>query len=142
MSQVPAVLIVEDDPPTRHLLEALVRRHHYEAVAAGDGRTALQSLETRDFEVILLDLLLPEVDGLEILLRVERTAPQLLHRVIVVTAALPAEYFACEPIRSVWSIVRKPFELSALEEQLLECCAERRREPASVAAAPSPAKPA
>lgn len=143
MSSSPAVLIVEDDTPTRHLLEALVRRNHYEPVLASDGKAALQSLEAVDFDVILLDLLLPEVDGREILRRVELTTPHLLHRIIVVTAASPAEYFECESIRSVWCIVRKPFELSALEEQMLKCCAERRREAARVAApAPPPAKTA
>jgi CheY-like chemotaxis protein len=144
MPTIPAVLIVEDDAPTRHLLEALVHRNHYEAVLAGDGAEALDLLAASEFEVILLDLLLPKVDGREILRRVELATPYLLHRIIIVTAASPAEYHDCEATRSVWCILRKPFELSALEEQMMECSAEYRREASRLAArsAPSPAKTA
>lgn len=52
MSAIPTVLIVEDDVPTRHLLEALVRRNRYEPVVAGDGRRAVQSLETTEFDLM------------------------------------------------------------------------------------------
>lgn len=140
MSPIPIILVVEDDVPTCHLLEALVRRNHYEPVLAGDGRQALQALEATDFDVILLDLFLPRIDGREILRRVELATPHLLHRTIVVTAASPAEYADCEAIRSVWCVVRKPFELSALEEQMLECCAERQREAARIAASAPPSE--
>jgi CheY-like chemotaxis protein len=63
MPNLSAVLIVENDDATRHLLEALVRRNHFQPTLSGDGKTALQSLESNDFDVILLDLLLPELDG-------------------------------------------------------------------------------
>ena len=143
MSPIPAALIVEDDAHTRHLLEALVRRNHCQAVLAADGAAALESLAAADFDVILLDLLLPKIDGWEILRRVELATPHLLRRIVIVTAASAAESCECAPIRSVRHILRKPFELRALEEQILECVAERRRVVATLAAAaPSPAKTA
>lgn len=115
------VLIVEDDSATRHLLEVLVRRNELQPALASDGATALEHLETSDFDVILLDLFLPVIDGWEILRRVSLATPHLLSRVLVVTAASPTECEDFEPIRSVWCVLHKPFELRALEDQLLRC---------------------
>ena len=134
MSNTPAVLIVEGDLAIRHLLEAVVRRNGFTAAVAADGRSALQQLEGSDFDAILLDLFLPHIDGWEILRRIELSRPHLLHRTIVVTAASEAQYHDCKPMRAVWGVIRKPFEVPALEEQLLECCAERQREQERLAA--------
>ncbi len=138
MAKVPVVLIIEDDAATRHLLEALVRRNHFRPVVAGDGKDGLGQLETTDFDVILLDLILPEIDGWEVLRRLDLATPHLLRRIVVVTAAPDAQSRNCDPMRSVWCVIRKPFDLQELEDQMLGCCAERRREAARVAAPMSP----
>lgn len=121
MTDSSLVLIVEDDSATRHLLEVLVRRNALSPTLAADGGTAIEHLETSDFDVILLDLFLPGIDGWEILRRVSRTTPHLLGRILVVTAASPAECEDFEPMQSVWCVLHKPFELRALEDQLLRC---------------------
>lgn len=133
MSNVPAVLIVEDDLATQQLLGAVVRRNHFRGEVAGDGRAALQQIAATDFAVILIDLILPIVDGFEVLRQVSDTTPHLLRRIIVITAAAEATYSGCVPLRSVWYLLRKPFELSMLEEQMLLCCAAR---PARAAESP------
>jgi CheY-like chemotaxis protein len=141
MSSLPTILIVEDDAGTRHLLEVIVRRNDCHPVAVVDGKAALQALESVDFDLVLLDLLLPKLDGREILRRISLATPHLLRRIIVVTALAPAEYLECEAISAVWSILRKPFELSLLEKQMLACRAECAREAERVAAlSPSPAR--
>ena len=131
-----AVLIVEDDSATRHLLEVLVRRNDCDAVRAADGETALEHLETSDFDVILLDLFLPGIDGWEVLRRISLATPHLLQRIIVVTAASAGECEGFEPLQSVWCVLHKPFELRVLEEQLLGCraasLAESRRASAKI----------
>ncbi|HEY0373003.1 MAG TPA: response regulator [Thermoanaerobaculia bacterium] len=126
MIHVSAVLIVEDDSATRHLLEVLVRRNNCEPLLAADGRAALRHLETSDFDVILLDLFLPgDVDGWEVLRRLSLTTPHLLSRVVVITAASPVECKGFEPIASVWCTFHKPFELWAVEQQLRHCRAAK-----------------
>ena len=125
MPTAPAVLIVEDDLATQQLLGAVVRRNHFRGEVAGDGDAALRHLAATDFDLILIDLLLPRVDGFEVLRQVAETKPHLLRRTIVITAASEATYRECAPLQSVWSLLPKPFELSALEEQMLLCCADR-----------------
>jgi DNA-binding response OmpR family regulator len=133
MSNIPVVLIVEDDAATGHLLEALVRRNHFRPMLAGDGKAAVGHLESTDFDVILLDLILPGIDGWEILRRLSLATPHLLQRIILVTAAPEAMYREHDAMSRAWCLVRKPFELSLLEGQMLECCAERRRDAARIA---------
>ena len=125
MSTAPAVLIVEDDLATQQLLEAVVRRNHFRAEVADDGGTALRQIAATDFDLILIDLILPRVDGFEVLRQVADTMPHLLRRIIVITAASQTTYRECVPLQSVWSVLPKPFELSTLEEQMLLCCADR-----------------
>ncbi len=59
------VLIVEDDPASRDLLRALLEREGWRAVTAANGALAMERLKERRFELILLDLMMPEMDGFE-----------------------------------------------------------------------------
>lgn len=129
MPSAGVVLIVENDVPTQHLLSALVRRNHFESRIAGDGLDALRDLRANDFDLILLDLLLPNVDGMEVLGQVARDMPHLLRRTIVITAAAEATYHDCEPLRAVWRLLRKPFDLRQLEAEMIDCCAEAHGAP-------------
>lgn len=60
------ILVVEDEPSIREVLNLYLRRAGYEVEVAGDGRAALESLADRMPDLVVLDLMLPHVDGLEI----------------------------------------------------------------------------
>jgi CheY-like chemotaxis protein len=130
MPRALAVLIVENDVPTQHLLSALAHRNHFEWRIAGDGRDALRDLRANDFDLILLDLLLPGLNGMEVLGQVAQDMPHLLRRIIVITAAAEALYHDCEPLKAVWGLLRKPFDLRLLETEMIGCCAKRTADPA------------
>lgn len=68
MSGVAAqVLIVDDDPAIRQILSALLRRDGTECEIAEDGEAAIAHLRQHRYDVVLLDLLMPRVDGLGVL---------------------------------------------------------------------------
>jgi DNA-binding NtrC family response regulator len=72
------VLIVDDDPVQRRVLETLVRRFGYECETVDSGAAALQRLQSRSPEVdlIILDLVMPDVDGMTVLARMrEQKSP-------------------------------------------------------------------
>jgi DNA-binding response OmpR family regulator len=77
------VLIVEDEPELRRVLAQALREDGYAVDEAADGEDGLHKAVTWDYDVILLDLMLPKLDGLSVLarLRKERTTP-----VIILTA--------------------------------------------------------
>jgi DNA-binding response OmpR family regulator len=77
------ILIVDDEPSVTDLLAYNLRKAHYDVLIAGDGRQALQLARDASPDLILLDLMLPEVDGLDVCreLRKSTSVP-----IIVVTA--------------------------------------------------------
>jgi DNA-binding response OmpR family regulator len=60
------ILVVEDEPEMAQLLERGLREELYEVVVARDGRVALQLSEREPFDVILLDVMLPHMDGIDV----------------------------------------------------------------------------
>ncbi|MEJ2210028.1 MAG: response regulator transcription factor [Anaerolineae bacterium] len=61
------ILVVEDEPSIREVVSLYLRRAGYDVTVVGDGRTALESLVGHMPHLVVLDLMLPEVDGLEIM---------------------------------------------------------------------------
>ena len=70
----PAVLVVEDDDETRAVLVRDLRSRGYRPVEAVDGRSALQRWEARRPDIVLLDLGLPDVEGVQLIRRIRRDA--------------------------------------------------------------------
>ena len=71
------VLIVEDDKKTVDLLRLYLERENYQVAVANDGRKALELARRRQPDAVILDLMLPEVDGLDVcrILRQESDVP-------------------------------------------------------------------
>jgi CheY-like chemotaxis protein len=80
------ILLVEDDEPTRETTRDLVVRHGFAVVEAANGREALDRLAEGLPDLILLDLLMPEMDGFEFLDEVRSRPAWRNVPVIVLTA--------------------------------------------------------
>jgi len=63
------ILVVDDDPKIVALVRAYLERERYRVVTAGDGRAALASIEAETPRLVVLDLMLPEVDGMAVIRR-------------------------------------------------------------------------
>ncbi|MCF6408272.1 response regulator transcription factor [Pseudalkalibacillus salsuginis] len=77
MEKEQRVLVVDDEERIRKLLRMYLERENFEVVEAEDGETALQEASEAEFDIILLDLMLPEMDGIEVCekLRKEKATP-------------------------------------------------------------------
>lgn len=78
------ILIVDDEKNTRKSLEEILRLEGYDVEAVGDGKSAVQTLEDKNFELMLLDLKMPGMDGLEVLEFATQNRPKC--KVIMLTA--------------------------------------------------------
>src|ERR1700690_249288 len=76
-------LVVEDDPNIVDLIRANLAVRGFDTVVSVDGRKALQLLETEDPDIVLLDLMLPEVDGFDLCRQIRERSPV---AIIVVSA--------------------------------------------------------
>ena len=74
------ILVVDDDPTIRDVLERYLRREGFAVLTAADGKTALQKADSEKPDLVVLDLMLPHVDGWEVCrrLRAESTVPILM----------------------------------------------------------------
>ena len=78
-------LIVEDDTATRILLRKLVESQHCDVDEVKDGQAAIELLDANEYDVILLDIVLPKLSGTAVMDHLFVMNPALLERVIVVT---------------------------------------------------------
>ncbi len=74
MNPNPTALVIDDEPQIRKLLRIVLEQQNFRAIEAADGRSGLAEIATRRPDVVLLDLGLPDMDGLAVLERLrERT---------------------------------------------------------------------
>ena len=64
------ILVVEDDAPVRNLITTTLRAHDYRFIASGTGEGAVMEVASHNPDIILLDLGLPDIDGVEVIRRV------------------------------------------------------------------------
>jgi len=67
------ILIVDDDPPTVKWTSFLLRDEGYEVITADNGRAALEMVERYSPDLIILDVMMPQIDGLEVCRRIRQT---------------------------------------------------------------------
>ena len=77
------VLIVDDDQIVREQIEKELRREFFNAVIAHDGKTALEIFRREKIDIVILDVKLPDIDGLEVLGTIKKEKPDC--EVIVIT---------------------------------------------------------
>ena len=122
-----AILVVDDNEDNRYTLTRRLKRQGYDEVAtAEDGRKALELLDARSFDLVLLDIMMPEMDGYEVLEAVKAN-PKLRDIPVIMISALD----------EIDSIVRcielgaedylpKPFNPTLLRARV-EACLEKKR---------------
>lgn len=81
------VLVVDDDPLNRKLLEKSLQRDRLEVLVASGGKEGLELLGTTEVDVVLLDILMPDLDGIEVLGRM-KSDPELRHVPVVMISGL------------------------------------------------------
>ena len=114
------VLVVDDDDAIRALVERVLKRERFEVESARDGFEAIEKLSRGDYATILLDLMMPRVDGHGVLRYLEREgAAEPKPAVIVMTANLQGAADAIED-RPEYRLLAKPFDIRQLISHVRE----------------------
>ena len=107
-----SVLVVDDEVNLCRILGAKLAKSGYNVVAVHDGVQAVERVRESDFDVVLLDLILPKMDGLTALAQIRALRSAL--PVIVMTACESAEALEVAKSHGVSAYVNKPFDLDSL----------------------------
>ena len=110
------VLIVDDEPEAVELLQEFLVAKGYEVITAGDGEEALQKVKKERPHLILLDVRMPKMDGLEILRHVREIDKEV--GVIMVTGVAEEEIGRQAMALGAFDYIVKPLDLPYLERSL------------------------
>ena len=113
-------LVVDDDEPIRTMLAKVVERQDFDVDTASDGAEAIHKLEQDGYSVVLLDLMMPRVDGFAVLRYMQENDPAVLACTIIASAVPESEVLRRFDV-PVYRVHSKPFDIQRLIADIHEC---------------------
>lgn len=113
-------LVVDDDDPIRAMLKNVVQRQDLDVDTARDGVEAIARIDEDGYSVILLDLMMPKIDGFGVLEHMEAHHPEKL-RCTIIASAVPENEVLKKFRLPVYRIHAKPFDMSRLIDDIRAC---------------------
>ncbi|HEY0864554.1 MAG TPA: response regulator [Lacunisphaera sp.] len=118
------ILIIEDDAALRSLLHEFLRGHGHAVSEARDGREGLALQAAHAFDLLILDIVMPELDGLEVLQELRRRQAGV--KIVVISgggrAGVASMYLTLAAGLGVHRVLKKPFAGQALLDVVRELC--------------------
>ena len=108
------ILVVDDEPKICHLIERILKREGYQVDASFSGIEALQMIGSFNYHLLLTDLEMPGVDGLELTRKAKKQNPEI--RVIMVTGNTTVDIGIRLLRQGVDGYIKKPFNISELKK--------------------------
>ena len=112
-------LLVEDDPGIRRLVERLLERRQIEVDSAVDGETAIEMLRGRRYTILILDLMVPKVNGFQI---IEFIRNEQLNLPVAVVSAVSQQALTKLDLDIVKVVIPKPFDVDEFTKAILSIC--------------------
>lgn len=121
----PRILVVDDDRSIRGLIELLLHRRGMEVDGVEDGAAALALIRRHDYDAVVLDLMMPRMNGFDFLAAIRHEQPGMIRKMIVVTAFSRQGHPPA--VDGTFAIIRKPFDIHNLMS-VVELCVDDRDE--------------
>lgn len=110
------ILVVDDDPNLRKTLVDILRVKSYETVIAGNGAEAIAAAQRETFSLALIDLMLPDMPGLEVMARVKAIAP--LTEAIILTGHASMDTAIKATGHGAFAYLLKPYQMDELLQKI------------------------
>jgi DNA-binding NtrC family response regulator len=121
MSDRLSIMILDDEPIVGKRLKLALKRSPYDVETFEDPRVALERLAERTFDIVITDVVMGDIDGIQVLERVQSTSPRT--KVIIMTAYAMMHMARKAMDRGAFDFIAKPFEPAELRE-LIQHAAE------------------
>jgi DNA-binding response OmpR family regulator len=122
----PRVLIVEDDPDLLVVLRVNLESAGLEPILAGDGGTAVARIQAERPDAVVLDMMLPGLDGWQVLAALRASGDQV--PVVVCSAKRHPDDMAKAEELGAYAYITKPFDIERLLDAVVESATERHRQ--------------
>lgn len=93
------ILLIDDDTYTRDVYEEVLQEAGFTVATAVNGQDGLQKIKEEDFDVILLDVMMPKLDGLGVLKELQTTSPKTSHGPIIMLTNLSQDPIIDEALK-------------------------------------------
>ncbi|MGI9953490.1 response regulator [Moorellaceae bacterium AZ2] len=123
MDKPPKLLVVDDEAGVRLLLELLFREEGFQVAVAANGLQAIQQVKIFQPDVVVMDVKMPVMDGLEALPRIKASSPHT--KVIIMTAYLEAANVKQLWERGASGFLVKPFDLEEIKAEVRRVLSKR-----------------
>jgi len=107
------ILVVDDEPQIRSMLRTWLTRSDYDVSEASDGKQAIEMLRKESFDVVIADILMPEKDGLEVIMYLQRESP--MTRCVAMSAPSNRVFLQSAQLLGATRVVEKPFTMTEIE---------------------------
>jgi DNA-binding response OmpR family regulator len=117
-------LIVEDDLEIREKLSKLLKDEGYRVSSAADGREGVQKAKDGEYHVILTDLVMPDMDGMEVMKEIKKIKPSC--QVIIITAFATIDSAVEAVKKGAYDYIAKPFKINEVQVAIKRALEEAR----------------
>ena len=104
-----SILIAEDDKAVREFVSRALRQNGHEIMVVGDGQQALSAIEAGTFDLLLADIVMPQLDGIALALKVSRDHPDM--PILLMTGYAAERQRAHNLDALIHDVITKPFTL-------------------------------
>jgi signal transduction histidine kinase len=117
------ILVVDDEEPIREMISKMMSRFGYEAATAGNGKEALEVLRHEPFSILVTDIIMPEMDGFELMKAVQTEFPDI--HIICMTAHSASYSYTDVVAFGATDYITKPFTVDEIRAKLNRVIRER-----------------
>ncbi|MDH4038252.1 MAG: response regulator [Candidatus Krumholzibacteria bacterium] len=107
------ILVVDDEPEIRGMLHDSLAKAGYEVLEAPDGKRAIEMLRKQTFDIVISDILMPEKDGLEVIMYLQRESP--MTKCIAISSPSNRVFLQSAQLLGATRVVEKPFSVTDIE---------------------------
>lgn len=122
VSMMTRILVIDDNPLVRATLRSILAAAGYEVVLASDGKAGLDEFRRRPSDLVITDIVMPEIEGIETIRQLRGLAPEL--PILAISGGgrgIPLDYLRMAQQLGASDVLSKPFEADELLSSVTRC---------------------
>lgn len=119
-SLTPLILVVDDSKTNTFMLRAMLRKLGYDCTVAVDGKEAVDLVRDTPFDIVLMDINMPVLNGIEAAMRIRRDLGRTTLPIVAVTAYPESRHMPGYTEANFDDLVTKPIDISVLQRKLVQ----------------------